>query len=101
MAIDSGGNVWVANKGNGTPGAGPAESNVMELSSSGAILKTYTTGSYPYSIAINSAGDVWVTNFGSGIVGKGPMDSNVQRFVGGAAGPRYFPYSGPMWPGAE
>jgi DNA-binding beta-propeller fold protein YncE len=70
IAIDSSGNVWVVNAGNGTAGIATGDSNVTELSSSGALIGTYAVGIYPYGIAIELSG-----NNGE-----------------------YFPYKGPEWP---
>ena len=77
-AIDSSGNIWVANKGNGTPGTGLLDSNVTELSSSGAVIGTYIVGSYPEIVAIDSAGNVWVANgYNRGMGGTGVADSSI------------------------
>ncbi len=80
MAIDHSGNVWVANNGSNT---------VTELNPSGVTLQTYSVGTKPVDLAIDSAGDVWVTNSGNG---------TVSELVGAAAGPQFFPYSGPQFP---
>jgi streptogramin lyase len=80
IAIDSAGNVWVANKGDGIPGPGttdPMNSNVTELSPSGAVIGTYVAGSYPEGLSIDPNGNIWVVNKGNGIIGIGPGDSNV------------------------
>ena len=69
IAIDSSGNVWVANDG----------STVTELSSSGALIGTYTAGTWPWAIAIDSSGNVWVANFGNGTAGTASGDSNVME----------------------
>ena len=61
VAIDSSGNVWVANNGS---------ANVSKLSSAGALLGTYTVGANPHGIAIDSSGNVWVANYGSANVSK-------------------------------
>ena len=57
IAIDSSGNVWVANDGS---------NNVTELNSSGAVIGTYDLGggfSYcSYGIAIDNSSNEWVTN---------------------------------------
>jgi len=62
LAVDPAGNVWVVNKGNGTPGTAVGESNVTELSSAGTAIGTYVAGSYPEIVAVDSAGSVWVAN---------------------------------------
>ena len=90
IAIDSSGNVWVANNGSGN-GSG---SNVTELNSFGATVGTYAAGAGPNGIAIDSSGNVWVTNSGSNTVtvikpAKGP--------VIGPHGPHFHHYSGPRW----
>ena len=51
IAIDSSGNVWVANRGNGTPGIANGDSSVTELNSSGTVIGTYAAGSFPEAIA--------------------------------------------------
>ena len=76
-AIDSAGNVWVANGGNGFPGTAAGESNVTELSPSGAVIGTYVVGSVPIGVAIDKSGNVWVENYGNGTPGTVPGDSNV------------------------
>jgi streptogramin lyase len=101
VAVDSGGNIWVANGYNRGSGTGPASSSVTELNSSGATINTYATGNQPYGIAIDKSGNVWVTNYGDGTPGTALTNSNLQEYVGAAKGPQYFPYSGPQWPGAE
>ena len=78
-AIDSSGNVWVANGGNGIPGTGPGNSSVTKLSSSGIVIGTYVAGSLPMGIAIDYYGNVWVENYGNGTPGTGQMDSNVTK----------------------
>ncbi len=83
IAIDKSGNVWVENYGNGTPGTAPGDSNVTELSSTGALIGTYVAGSFPAGgIAIDASGNVWITNWGAasgkaGNPGTGLLDSNV------------------------
>ena len=61
IAIDSSGNVWVANYGS---------NNVTKLSPSGATLGTYAVGTQPKGIAIDSSGNAWVANYGSNNVTK-------------------------------
>ena len=68
IAIDSSGNLWIANYGDGTIGNATEDSNVMELNSSGQIIGTYLVGSYPDGIAIDGSGSVWVANYGSNSV---------------------------------
>ena len=88
IAIDSSGNVWVANDGNGTIGTASGDSNVTELNSSGTTIGTYIVGINPIAIAIDTKGNVWVATWGS---------NNVTEFPGITTGP-YFPYSGPQYP---
>ena len=76
-AIDSSGNVWVANGGNGTPGTAPGDSNVTKLSPSGTVIGTYVAGAGPIGMAIDKSGNVWVENYGNGTLGTAPGDSNV------------------------
>ncbi len=61
IAIDSSGNVWVANY---------LSNNITELNSSGTTIGTYTVGAFPETIAIDASGNVWVTNGGSNNVTK-------------------------------
>ena len=56
IAVDSSGNVWVAND---------SSNNVTELNSSGVVVGTYTVGSEPVGVAVDSSGNVWVANVGS------------------------------------
>ncbi len=53
IAIDSSGNVWVANYDDAT---------ISELNSSGITVGTYNVGWYPEGIAIDSSGNVWIAN---------------------------------------
>lgn len=77
LAIDLDGNVWIENKGDGTPGTGSGQSNVTKLSSSGKLIGTYVAGSLPEIIAIDSAGHVWVTNGYNRGIKTGPENSSV------------------------
>jgi prepilin-type N-terminal cleavage/methylation domain-containing protein len=62
VAVDAGGNVWVANYGSNT---------VSKLNgSTGATIGTYAVGSYPYSVAVDASGNVWVANMGDNTVSK-------------------------------
>jgi streptogramin lyase len=79
IAIDSGGNAWVANF---------SGASVSEFSSSGAPLSG--TGGYagggvsnPQGIAIDGAGNVWVANNGNGNVVE---LSNTGTFLSGTSG---------------
>ena len=56
IAIDSSGNVWVANTNS---------KNVTELSSTGATKVTHALGTWPEGIAIDTSGNVWVANVSS------------------------------------
>ncbi len=76
-AIDSAGNVWVANGGNGIPGTAAGNSNITKLSPSGAVIGTYVAGTFPIGIAIDKSGNVWVENYGTGTAGTSPGMSNV------------------------
>src|ERR1035437_6688437 len=78
-AIDSAGNIWVANYGNGIPGTAPGNSNVMKLSPSGAVIDTYVAGAVPIGIAIDASGNVWVENYGNGTAGTSAGNSNVTK----------------------
>ncbi len=78
-AIDSDGNIWVANYGNGKPGTGIENSNVMKLSPSGKVIDTYVAGSVPIGIAIDQSGNVWVENYGNGTPGTALGQSNVTK----------------------
>lgn len=85
IAIDSSGNMWLANYGNST---------VSEMSASGVTLATFTVGTCPKNIAIDQAKYVWVTDpctnnifklNGSGIqltvaVGGSPDDVAIDQF---------------------
>ncbi len=56
IAIDSSGNVWVANF---------ESNNVTKLSSSGTVIGTFPVGTNPEGIAIDPSGNVWVVNGGN------------------------------------
>ena len=82
LAIDSTGNVWVAND---SPGLVPPQPNappegVIKLTSSGALAGNFnytnTPGAnfaYPWGVAIDSAGNAWVTNLEGGQFGEGSV----------------------------
>ena len=74
----------MVNKGNGIIGIGPMDSNVTELSPSGAKIGTYVVGSYPEVVAIDSAGNAWVTN-GYGQGGVSPTYSSVTELSSSGA----------------
>jgi streptogramin lyase len=77
IAIDSVGNVWVVNQGDGTvtellytpPPAGPS----WAVNPSGP----FKVGASPSGIAIDGAGNVWVTNQGDGTITE--LNSSGQR----------------------
>jgi|GEM_PF-157521 len=79
IAIDSQGNIWVANKGSGKVGLGLTDSNVTKLSPSGETLGTYIAGSHPEGLAIDPDGNVWIVNKGDGTQGTGSGQSNVTK----------------------
>lgn len=82
IAIDhQSGNVWVTNKGNGTPGTAAGDSNITELSPSGRVIGTYPTGPYPDAIAIDKSGDIWVANYGVTVDTLGDQNSSVTELV--------------------
>jgi DNA-binding beta-propeller fold protein YncE len=83
IAIDYAGNVWVANQGY----AAAPGNTVTELSSSGALLGTFTVGSGPTGIAIASgstidpAGNVWVSNqYGDTVTELSPSGGTLDTF---------------------
>ena len=80
-AIDSNGDIWVANMGYGIPGTGPDNSNVIKLSPDGKILGTYVAGVVPIGLAIDKSGNVWVENYGKGTQGTAPGDSNITKLA--------------------
>ena len=64
MALDSQGNVWIANEQT-NPNSGNGD--VDELSSSGAALATGLTSGgidFPIAVTVDSNGDVWVVDYG-------------------------------------
>ena len=94
IAIDSSGNIWVANTHLGWNSNGNSVflgilSSVIELSPAGVPLAAYTVGKDAIDIQIDSSGNVWVVNMSS---------STVTELVGVAKGPQYWPYTGPQWP---
>ena len=67
-AIDTVGNVWVANNA-----GGPTGNSVTELNSSGGVVGNFNNNNVsganfngPQGLAIDARGDVWVTNCGNG-----------------------------------
>jgi hypothetical protein len=60
-AIDSAGNIWVANAGNGTPGTAAGDSNITEMNSSGKVIGTYVAGTGPIGIATDQETYGWKT----------------------------------------
>ena len=84
VAIDSNGNIWVANKGNGTVGTVSGDSNVTELNSSGTVIGIYTAGVEPDAIAIDSSGNIWITNVSSNTVTESsPSGTNIGTYAVG------------------
>ncbi|MCL5278010.1 MAG: hypothetical protein M1517_09585 [Deltaproteobacteria bacterium] len=83
IAIDRAGDVWVTDA---------ATSTLLKLSPSGVLLAAFAVGNGPGGVAIDAYGDVWVAN---------TTDGTVTEWVGIAAGPQYFPYSGPQFPGGQ
>jgi fibronectin type 3 domain-containing protein/streptogramin lyase len=79
IAIDQNGNIFVLDDG-GT---------ITELSPSGSIIGTYYVSNCIGSLAIDRNGNIWVPTGNSSII----------ELVGVAAGPQYFPYTGPQFPG--
>ena len=82
IAIDSNGDIWVAD----TMG-GPS---LTELNSSGTVISTFTIQGAPLGIAIDASGNLWIAN-----------SSGVAKLSGVAAGPQFFPYKGPQWPNGQ
>lgn len=78
-AIDSDGNIWIANYGNGKPGTSIENSNVMKLNPSGEVIGTYIAGVVPIGVAIDQSGNVWVGNYGNGTPGTAMGQSNVTK----------------------
>lgn len=81
IAIDASGNIWVSVS---------SDSDVIELSPDGTILKTYMIGQSHEGIVVDASGNVWITNF---------VNGTVSEIIGAAKGPQYFPYKGPVFPG--
>jgi len=64
IAIDSSGNLWMPN---------PSANTVTELSSTGAVVGSYSTGSgttTPVAVAIDNSNNVWVANSGNNSVAE-------------------------------
>ena len=64
IAVDSSGNLWLPN---------PSTNMVTELSSAGAVVGSYATGSgttTPVAVAIDSSNNVWVANAGNNTVAE-------------------------------
>ena len=83
IAIDQAGNVWVTDAANAA---------LLEFNSSGTLRATFAVGNNPGGIAIDTYGDVWVAN---------TNDNTVTEWMGIAAGPQYFPYTGPQFPDSQ
>ncbi len=67
VALDSAGNVWLADEQN-TSSTGGDDGAVTELAPDGTILQSFITGggiSHPSHIAIDAAQNVWVSNLHS------------------------------------
>jgi len=81
LAVDSSGNIYVANTGNDT---------VEEFSASGALVQTINSGagSSPGSVAVDLSGDVWVGNQGNNTVQEfSPNGSLLQTLSNGINNP--------------
>ncbi|MCL5878211.1 MAG: hypothetical protein M1428_00210 [Deltaproteobacteria bacterium] len=83
IAIDSAGHVWVTDAANAA---------LLEISPSRGLLAVFAVGNNPGGIAIDAYGDVWVAN---------TNDNTVTEWMGIAAGPQYFPYTGPQFPDGQ
>jgi DNA-binding beta-propeller fold protein YncE len=82
LAIDGSGNVWFTN-GVSAASSGVLTGSVIELNSTGTVLRTLLVNS-PANLAIDGSGNVWVSNVGSGnnygIPGTSSTNSNVLKF---------------------
>ncbi len=79
IAIDSSGDAWVTNTGNG---------DITELSPTGATIGTYAVGTNPLNPSIDSAGNIWVPNNGSGTVTElSPKGATIGTYSTGGTGP--------------
>jgi streptogramin lyase len=60
LAVDSGGNVWIANYN---------DDNVVELGPNGAVLSGsgFAAGSGPNAIAFDASGNAWFSNYGNSL----------------------------------
>jgi len=91
LAVDASGNIWGVNSSGG--------SNVIELSSTGAVLGSFSAGSNPFAVAIDSGGNAWVANLSSSNVTEiSPSGTTVGTFgVGGSPRDLAIDASGNVW----
>jgi hypothetical protein len=88
VCTDSAGNIYIADYSS-------SANHVLKLSSSGALLQTFTGLSTPQGVAVDSSGNVYVANNGNSTVVKfNSAGSIVAIYGGGNLGPTLtYPYS--------
>jgi sugar lactone lactonase YvrE len=91
IAIDGAGDAWVASQyGNGALSAG----GVTELTSTGAVITTLTSGGlqYPVGVAIDGAGNAWIADLSNAIIefsNTGIALSGTSGYLTGSSNPPY------------
>lgn len=83
IAIDQANDIWLTDSAN---------AELVEISPSGTLLAALPVGNNPGGVAIDVYGDVWVAN---------TNDNTVTEWMGVAAGPQFFPYTGPQFPDGQ
>jgi len=98
LAVDSAGNIWVANNDESTETTG---NSVTEMNAAGVALSQVLTSSLegPSHIVIDPAGNIWLPNFGKStalddtVVEYTPTGSTTKTFTTGN-GPKYLASDG-------
>jgi len=84
IVVDTNGNLYVSGYEFGVL----SSTSVAELTPSGTKIASFS-GSNPNGLAIDASGNLWFTNYST---------NKVTVVQGVAAGPQFFPYSGPIFP---
>jgi sugar lactone lactonase YvrE len=88
FAIDTSGNLYVANWGGGTG------NNVLKITPYGAVSVFASGFSAPDGLAFDTDGNIYVSNYGSGIINKVSPSGNSTVFASGFINPSALAFDG-------